>query len=64
MIGVMSVSPFSLFLAKAGLRQSYLLPQHENLPKSELSSASLRNWNNGMLEYWNVGLRGVKTIKK
>ena len=22
------------------------------------------NWNNGMLEYWNIGLRPMKTIKK
>ena len=22
------------------------------------------NWNNGMLEYWNIGLRGMKTIRK
>jgi hypothetical protein len=22
----------------------------------ELSSASLRNWNDGMLEYWNIGM--------
>ena len=27
----------------------------KTIQEKEISSASLRNWNDGMLEYWNVG---------
>jgi len=30
--------------------------------KKELSSASLRNWNIGIMEYWNDGFEGILII--
>jgi hypothetical protein len=37
---------------------------HQQLRRQEIqvSSASLRNWNNGVLEYWNNGFEGIPDI--
>jgi hypothetical protein len=45
-------------------KQPSNLPKRSNPPGSQVSFALLRNWNNGIVEYWNNGFKGISNSQE